>query len=548
METRRYAEIIWRRKLVILMTLIVTLAVVGAGIHFMTQSYSASAMVRIAGGTNGSLSYSELNYSERLINTYVQAMKGRNFLQGAIQRLGLDMQPDELAKVTRIEALANTELIKITVDSASPSDATRVANTMAALLVEQREKAYTGNAKSPLEVTQQRLADADQQLKTDRATLADLTSQQQATPAPPGAAAQNLNARVQDATTKVRFDEQTYSTLLSDYDKARSDEAAGINSISIVESATEPVVPSKPRPDLYLALGLVAGLMGGIGLAFLFENLDRTIHSFADLEDAEAAPLLGWIPSFSTPNAIGQKSLLPAGAQAGTAGESFSYLSTNLQSVFSGVSSPDNQPSKTLLVASAEAKSGKTTVAVNLAAALARSGRKVMLVDANLRNPSLHKVFGLSNEHGLSDVINNPGLLGAAIQDTRIPRVKLLPGGPVSAGSTDSLGLPGVGQLMTTLAQRADVVLLDSPAMLTVADAAILAPVVDGVLLVAARDQSTRGHLAMALNQLRLVGGNPVGIVFNKARGTGGDRDIPSTQPLGDESASAMLRPSRGSL
>jgi len=92
------------------------------------------------------------------------------------------------------------------------------------------------------------------------------------------------------------------------------------------------------------------------------------------------------------------------------------------------------------------------------------------------------------------------------------------------------------------------VVLLDSPAMLTVADAAILAPVVDGVLLVAARDQSTRGHLAMALNQLRLVGGNPVGIVFNKARGTGGDRDIPSTQPLGDESASAMLRPSRGSL
>ena len=268
-------------------------------------------------------------------------------------------------------------------------------------------------------------------------------------------------------------------------------------------------------------LGALVGLVGGMGLAFLFENLDPTLHSADDLEAAANVPVLGSIPEFKTPRRSRRGKIgLDLDARS-PAAEAYRILRTSIFSVAS------DWPAKMLLITSAEPGAGKTTVLANLAVVMAQAGRRVVVVDSDLRHPCLHQVFDLPNELGLSNVDLDLNRGDTALQETKIQGVRVLTSGPLPPDPAELLGSPETQRLIWQLATEADVVLLDSPPILPVADATVLAPILDGVLLVAARDQATGRRIQRALQEMDRVGAKTLGLVFNKAKAGDGDYYYP---------------------
>ncbi len=270
MKSGLYLQLLLRRKWIILSTLVVTLAVVGLSSYFMTPAYSASATIRIAHGQGGAASYTELMYADRLTNTYVQLLKTRPFLEQVIQRLSLQTTPDALAASIKVEPLANTELIRVRAESPSASQAVGIADALAALFVEQSQQAYNVQGRGLTQILQERVNAAGQRLTEDRATLERLSQERQSTPQPDPA----LLTTIQEVNGRILQEEQSYMALLGDYDRARAEELARMGNVTVVELAALPQLPSRPRPALYLALGALLGLVGGVGLALLMERLD----------------------------------------------------------------------------------------------------------------------------------------------------------------------------------------------------------------------------------------------------------------------------------
>jgi capsular exopolysaccharide synthesis family protein len=528
MELQRYVRVLISRKWVVILTTIVTLAVVVLGSILMTPIYSASALVRVTAGLNGSVTYTDLNYTERLIETYVQLLKSRPFLGEAIKQLNLQVRTEALADTIRVDSLTGTELIKISVESISPLQAAAIANTLATLLVEQGEKMYYGQGKGAREIIQEQLTASEDQLRQDRALLASLSA---STPSPN----QTGEASRQDLTAKITSEEQTYAMLLNEYDKARIDEAMRANSVGIVEPAIEPEAPSKPNLKLNIALGAMVGLMSGIGLAFLFENLSPLIRSRNDLEKTAGVPVLGRIPEFEIRAGDREKPiLLNDGNAPSPAAEAFRVLSASTSVLVS------KAHLKTILFSSAGPGAGKSTILANLAIAMAEAGRQVIVVDGDLRHPVLHRIFDVAAEPGLSDLLLDPSRLDSVIQPTRTKRIRAIAAGSAQNGPA-LLYAPVISKIMRQLAKDADIVLWDSPPVLAAADAALLAPMADGVVLVVDRSQTQQQAVQAACQELEDVKSKLIGIIVNRVK-KDSRYNYYYQRPLRDSSWAGMLK------
>jgi capsular exopolysaccharide synthesis family protein len=504
MELLSYIEILKRRFWVIALTTIVTVAIIGLGSFLMTPVYSASAVIRIAQIQDGSVSYYDLNYSERLMNTYAHLLESRPFLDEVIQRLELNITPASLANSITIEALANTELLEITVENPNPGLAMGIANTLGDLLVEQREILYTGGGgRSAREILEDQLAVVEENLTADRASLQELLND---------GADLEQGGIVQDISSRIQVQEQTYAMLLNEYERAQIAEAARANSISVVEPAILPDAPSKPQKALNITLGFLVGLVGGVGLAFLFENLDLGIYSAEELENVTNAPLLGSIPRLNLSGRSPHRAILLVGNRQPGSREAFRILRTNVHAQISSTAA------RKLLITSADKRVGKSTVVANLAVTMSQTGRKVVIVDSNFRNPCLHELFGISNDWGLSTMITRPSRTSSVTQlaKTKFPGVSLLTSGPLPPNPAERVSSLQMQKVLAELVMETDLVLLDSPAILDFADSAALASMVDGVLLVASRGESTEKGVQKALQQIDNVGAKILGVVFNK--------------------------------
>ena len=509
MEIQRYIRILKRRKWVVILTTLVTLVVVTLGSIWMPPVYSASSLVRVVTSPTSSGNYIDLNYVERLIQTYVQLLKSRPFIEEVIKRLDLQTRPEILVDTIKIESLPDTELIRISVENANPQRAAAIGNTLADLLVEQGQKVYYGQGKSAREILQEQATALEDQLRQDRARLASLPA---STPGPDP----DQEASRQDLAAKIKSEEQTYAMLLNLYDKARVDEAMLADSIGIVEPANTPEAPSKPNIKLNIVLGALAGLIGGIGLAFLFENLSPLIHTRADLERTAGVPLLGRIPDFETRARNRQKTiLLNNGNAQSPAAEAFRVLGASTFALMS------KAHLKTILISSADSSAGKSTIVANLAVAMAEAGRQVIVVDGDLRHPSLHQIFGAAVEPGLSELLLDPSRLDLAVQGTQIEHVRAIAAGSVPSGPAELQNTPVISKIMRQLAKEADVVLWDSPPVLAAADAALLAPMVDGVMLVVEHAQTRQEAVQAACQQLTDVKAKVLGIIVNRAERNG---------------------------
>jgi succinoglycan biosynthesis transport protein ExoP len=284
--------------------------------------------------------------------------------------------------------------------------------------------------------------------------------------------------------------------------------------IFVVEPARRPVEPVAPRKLLNTLVGVVGGCALATGIAFLIEYLDDTLATAEDVNQCLSLPALATIPY---PNRRQEQNQTPIAVADPTSSVAEAYHTLRARIQFSHANGRGRLG--TLLVTSPSCTKEKVNVAVNLGTVMARAGLKVLLVDADLRRPELHQVFGLTNETGLTTLLAGNGDYLECIARTEIPNLCVLPSGPSSLEPLASLSSQQMAHLIEELRTQADVVLFDAPPVLMVADAMVLASLVDGTML-AVESRSTRREVAaQAVERLGSVQAKMLGVVLNKVQG-----------------------------
>ena len=271
--------------------------------------------------------------------------------------------------------------------------------------------------------------------------------------------------------------------------------------VEVVDKAVPGVKPVRPNKPLNIALGIIIGLVVGVGLAFFIEYLDTSVKTIDDVERSLQCPVLGVIPQN-----VGL--LMEEGAESPHA-EAYRVLRTNL------LFSRKDDKLNTIAVVSAGAGEGKSTTVFNLAAVFAQSGQRTLVVDSDLRRPTLHKMLHVTNNLGLTNYLLRQNSLEEVIQTSNLPTLDFLPSGKLPSSSLGILSSAQMKDLIGELKQRYEFVFFDSPPIMGVSDASILASEVDMTLQVIQYRRYPQPMNVRAKQLIEKVGGNLVGIVLN---------------------------------
>jgi capsular exopolysaccharide synthesis family protein len=317
---------------------------------------------------------------------------------------------------------------------------------------------------------------------------------------------------------------QLYDGLLQKLKEAQV--SAGLNSsnVRVVDGAASPNHPARPNKRLNVLLGLLLGLASGIGLAFLIESLDTTVSSPEEAEAAAALPSLGVIPlSARAP----VRKLLGRGSAASAAeteesrmvahfrprsqsAEAYRALRTSLLLSGSGT------PPKTIVITSPLPQEGKTSTAINAAVVLTQTGSRVLLVDCDLRRPSIHRALGMTNRSGLSTLLATGKGMDTIVQKSQqVPNLYAVPAGPPPPQPAELLSCKFFQECLTKWKQEFDHVVIDTPPVLSVTDAVVLSVYADAVVLVVRSDVTTKNALRQARDLLTQVNARVTGTLLN---------------------------------
>jgi capsular exopolysaccharide synthesis family protein len=303
----------------------------------------------------------------------------------------------------------------------------------------------------------------------------------------------------------------------------------------VFEPAALPAELTAPRPVPYLAAGLAAGLLAGFAAALLRSGLDTSVKRRNQLENVLQAPVLGTIGRDSK---IASSPLVIYGDPKAPLAEAFRQLRTNVQ--FMDVDSAH----KVILVTSPSVAEGKSTVVCNLGLALAEAGTSVLIIDADLRRPSIARCLGIDGTIGLTNVLVNRATIERALQ-ALAPALDVLPSGLMPPNPSELLGSTRMVNLLATLRGSYDVILVDASPLLPVTDAAVLAPRADGVLVMVRYGKTKMPDLQAAADALRAVSGRVLGSVMTMAPHLGKQRYTSTAQNSRKQRAVAQPFPIR---
>jgi len=491
MELTTYLAIVWRRKWVIVISAIVATIIATIASLLATPTYVATTTVRVATFGSGAAdsSRTDINYSQLLMSTYSTILTSGSVRGEIKDELGIETFPQLTA-----ELVPNTELMRIKAEATNPETAQNIANAAAEILIAKSQELYSGGGLTAQNILKEQIDQIQAELDEAQIEYDNLLAN-----------SPENTASISAVSQSIALKERTRSTLLEQYEVVRVNEALRANAVSVVESASRPSSPSNPRHDVNIALGAVVGLIAGVILALVFENMDTTLHSTNQIEGVIKLPAIGQIPESKEPLKIIQ---LDTDFQPEL--ESFRRLRTNLFA-------SDLEVSPTvMMVTSAERGEGKSTIAANLAISMAHSGRRVVLIDCDMRIPILHDLFEQPNKRGLTDVLTGNTQLENSLQDTSFSRLQLLTSGSIPPNPTELLGSRQMKALLEQLKEEFDVVLLDTPALMSVTDAAVLVPQTDKVILVVAQSRSRKDAIYTVRQQLRYVNAKAVDLVVNR--------------------------------
>ncbi len=313
-------------------------------------------------------------------------------------------------------------------------------------------------------------------------------------------------------TRDVKVAEQTYLLLSEKLQEARIAEASIVGDLRVVDRAVPPEAPVRPRTALNTLLGAVLGLMLGVGAAYTLEALDTTFKTAEQVGEYLSVPVLATVPLWKEGARAAGDGTVPLAAaehRRSPFAEAFRHLRTSLLYL-----SPD-RPLRTIQVTSPGPEEGKSTVAANLAVAFSQLDRKVWLVECDLRRPHLALALQPETEFGLSELLVDGIPLERAVHRTEVANLWFVPAGRTPPNPAELLGSRKMRAFLSGDTDGADYVILDAPPVLPVTDAAVLAPAVDGVVLVVNLRRTHRDAARRAKQQLEAVGARVLGVVVN---------------------------------
>ena len=325
-----------------------------------------------------------------------------------------------------------------------------------------------------------------------------------------------LENRLAELTMQQGFDAQNVQFVRTQLSQAQIMAASASPYVDIVNPAVGSIPASPGGGQVNLLLGALLGVILGIGSAFFLEYLDRTVRTSADVETLLGIPVLGIIPRLRKVDELesGEREHLPmivALDALDPAAEAYRNLRMNLMFM-----STEEEPIRTILFSSSGPSEGKSTTAVNFAVMLAQQGHRVLLIDADLRRPALHRAMDILREPGLTNLLVGDAEAREAIRPNVLPNLDMLPSGPFPPNPSELLQSKNMKRLLEELEGRYSHVIIDTPPVLAVTDAAVLGAHTDGVVLVLRSGETEQRAAERAVDQLRRVGIRLFGAVLNE--------------------------------
>ncbi len=505
MELKHYFLVLWKWS-----WLIALATFIGAGASLwatsrMPREYVASTTLMVgrfiqAADPTGQ----DLAISQQLADSYAQMVRLEPILQGTIDTLGLDMNWRALVGQVYASHTPGTQLIQIAVRSTDPQQAKILADEIARQLIrqsptsaEQEQTQHREFVGQQLELLQAQIEEAEKQVDDLEGRLALENSAR---------GIQDLRSQADAARQKITVWRADYAKLLDFFEGNRT------NYLSVVEPANIPTIPVSPNVMYFVLMAAATGLVLATTAAFLLDYLDDTLKSKEDVERVLKLPTLGKvtrISSIHTPS----DNLVTLQNEYSQSSDAYRVLRTNIQ--FYNL----NNPSFWLLVSSAIPGEGKTTTACNLAITMAYAGKRVILIDGDLHRPMVHRYFEIPNQIGLTNLLLDNGLsIGETLVETSIGTLKVLPSGPLPPSPADLLASEPMKQRLQQIRALADVVIFDSPPVLGVADAAILASLCNGVIMVVNAGHTHSQTVRQAKETLTQLNLKVFGVVLNKLK------------------------------
>jgi len=476
--------------------LILAALVTGATAYWATRSlpsvYQARATLLVGRGINDpNPTGNEIGVSQQLASAYADVATREPVQAATMAALGL-------SKLPTYDVQANGYFVEISVTHSDPKLAQAVANELANQLIVVSPASGQQTDGGRQSFVNQQLDEAQAQITQ---TKADIVNKQKAL-AGLSSAVDIANAQTEIDALQVKLTalETNYANLLA------SSQQGQLNTISLFEAASTPVKPIGPNKPLIILLAVLSGLVLAGGAAYLIEYLDNTLRR-EDVSRLLPYPVIGNIAELEHWRS-GQ--IYVAENPRSMTTEAFRSLKTNLE--FAAV----DRPIRTLLVTSAESGDGKTLLASNLAFVLARAGKKVILLDSDLRVPGIHKSFGLSNSSGLSDIFLGAISVPNAVNQWPVEEnLGIITSGTPAPNPAELIASGKMDEVLVRLKELADWVIIDS-APFIVADAWVLAAKVDAVLVVVRPGHTHREPARAMLSQLKRSGARVIGVALNR--------------------------------
>lgn len=522
-----WTMIVKRWKLIVICFLAIGLGAY-VGSKLMTPRFQSSVLVQVAiQSSNNQADYNSLLASDQLVQTEAQlAVSDPVLREVASHYKGLTVQ--QLVAEVTAASKTSTQLFEIDVMDASPQRSADLANDIANTLIKQQLQQTSAQNIQSQQQLQQDVDSTQQKINGLSNTIASLQNK-------PGSQGRLVALRAQLSGLQQHYTQ--WQTALAQLELAQAQSGSILH---IVQPAQPALKAAQPNIPINTAGGLIAGLLLGFLLAVLLTQLDTHVRTGEDLSELLGWSVLGTV--WRGRSTDRQDTIYPQGHDSNA--ESYRILRTNVG--FSGI----DAPLRTLMVTSAMPGDGKSTIAANLAIFMAKAGKNTLLVDADLRRPTQHQIFNLSaDKKGLSNAIllyslpasnssmpsqfvvptspgRSSGLPGVGqvgleqcIHSVGIPNLRVMPSGPLPPNPSELLDSKAMQRLQEALGQcGAEVIIFDTPPTRGLSDASIIAPQVDGVLLVIDINRANKKHLQEVKKVYTQAGAHVLGCVVNKQR------------------------------
>jgi succinoglycan biosynthesis transport protein ExoP len=546
------------------------------GSIFQTPIYQASTRLLVLRASQTEKNNDTYLTDQQLVQTYIQLLSTRPVRESASALLGYDVSASQVSA----QQIRDMQAIQLTVQDANPQRTADIANTLVQVLIEQNEKIQTGRytlteqsiqaqitqvenqiasmgteiENVSTETVQQQLKQVEDQIAVMQAEVTQLQNDiRQLKPVDTTgkpillsqdqqillsekearlnqilpvltlsqqiyadlivlgkpATSQDDTTRLSQLQTTMKLYQEIYINLLNNLEAVRLARLQNTPNVVSIEAAMVPAKPIRPKPVTNSGLAAVVGLMLAGGIAFLIEYLDNTIRTPEDVERILNVPIIGYIGDIN----IGKGEAVNVHVMKhprSPVSEAFRSLRTNLE--YTNVDRSVNK----ILIASAGPGEGKSTVAANLAAIIAQGGKRVLLIDADMRRPTIHSIYGISNRVGLSTLFRgNMTVRSMMCAVAGVDNIFIIPSGSLPPNPTELLASARMDQILLDAGHEVDVIVVDCPPSL-VADYQVLSTKMDGVLIVIQPGKTHANGAFAMLEQLGRVNAHTLGVVLNK--------------------------------